>query len=140
MPITVASTLKRVGLSVMLKSETTLREAVGPTEFAIGRQSALDDLNRDIDVAIRKVTEDFGEATVFQLDCSCALGRTSRQASLHTTAEKPPHLLVPIGQWLRAPTLHLLRAEEGRPNRTHDCGRPPTRRPISTMGLPNGHG
>ena len=100
---TVGSTLKRIGLSAMLTAETRLSEAVGPTEFAIGRKSAIEDLNRDIDAAIHKVAEEFGRAIVVHFDCSRAFNRASRQASLHNIAEQLPLLLVPIGQWLRAP-------------------------------------
>ena len=72
----------------MLKAETGLRKAVGPTEFAIGRKSAIEDLKRDIDAAIHKITEAYGRAAVFQLDCSCALNRTFGQARLQNLAEK----------------------------------------------------
>ena len=50
-PITVGSTLIRIGLSAMLKAEPGLTKAVGPTELAIGRKSAIEDLKRGIDAA-----------------------------------------------------------------------------------------
>jgi hypothetical protein len=62
----------------MLNAEPDLNKAVGPTEFAIGRIFAIEDLKRDIDAATHKITEDFGRAIVFQFDCSCAFDRTSR--------------------------------------------------------------
>ena len=59
--------------------------------------------------------EEHGEAIVFQLDCSCAFNRTSRQAALRNLEERLPHLLTPIGQWLRLPMTHILRTDEGNP-------------------------
>ena len=114
-PITVGTTLKRISLSATLKAETNLKETVGETEFAIGRKSAIEDLKRDIDAAIEKVKEEHGKAIVFQLDCSCAFNRTSRQAALRNLEERLPHLLTPIGQWLRLPMTHILRTDEGEP-------------------------
>ena len=114
-PITVGTTLKRISLSAILKAGTNLKETVGETEFATGRTSAIEDLNRGIDAAIEKVREEHGEAIVFQLDCSCAFNRTSRQAALRNLEERLPHLLTPIGQWLRLPMTHILRTDEGNP-------------------------
>ena len=91
------------------------REAAGLAEVATGRESATEDLKRDIDAATHTMTEDVGRAIVFQRDCSCAFNRTSRQASLQNIAEKLPHLLVPVGQWLRVPMLHILNTEDGYP-------------------------
>ena len=42
-------------------------------------QSAIEDLKKDIDAAIEKTKEEHGKAVVFQLDCSCAVNRTSRK-------------------------------------------------------------
>ena len=52
---------------------------------------------------------------MFQLDCSCAFNRTSRQVALSNLAERAPHLLTPIGQWLRLPMTHILSTEGGNP-------------------------
>ena len=112
-PITVGATLKRISLSATLKAETNPKETVGETEFAIGRRPAIEDLKRDIDAAIDKVQEEHGKAVVSQLDCSCAFNRTSRQAALKNLEERLPHLLTPIGQWLRLPMTHILRTDEG---------------------------
>ena len=93
------STLKRIGLSATMNAETRLSEAVGPAELAIGCKPAI------VDAAIHKVTEEFGGAVVSQLDCSCVF----------SIAENLPHLLVPVGQWLRALMRRILRTEEGDP-------------------------
>ena len=81
----------------MLKAEPDLKRAVGPPEFAIGRKSAIEDLKRGIEAAIAQVREEHGSAIVFQLDCSCAFNRTSRQAALRNLEERLPHLLTPSG-------------------------------------------
>ena len=86
-----------------------------PSEFARGRKSAIEDLKRDIDAATHNITEDFGRAVVFQLDCSSTLNRTSRLESLRNIADKLPHLLVSVGHWLRVPMVHILKTEEGDP-------------------------
>ena len=114
-PIAVGTSLKRIALSATLKAETNLEETVGETEYAIGRTSAIEDLERGIDAATEKVTEEHGTAIVFQLDCSCAFIRTTRQAALRNLEERLPHLLTPIGQWLRLPMTHILRTDEGEP-------------------------
>ena len=126
-PITVGTTLKRLALSAIRKKETNLKEIVGETEYAIGRKSAIEDLKKDIDAAIEKVKEEHGAAVVFQLGCSCAFNRTSRQVALSNLAERAPHLLTPIGQWLRLPMTHILRTEEGEPVEI-----------VTTDGLPQG--
>ena len=51
-PIMVGVTIKRVAVSAMLRAEIGLRQAVGPTESAIGRKSAIEDLSRGTDAAI----------------------------------------------------------------------------------------
>ena len=66
-------------------------------------------------------------AVVFQLGCSCAFNRTSRQVALSNLAERAPHLLTPIGQWLRLPMTHILLTEEGEPVEI-----------VTTDGLPQG--
>jgi hypothetical protein len=72
-----------------------LKETAGETEFATGRTSAIEDLKRDIEVAIEKVREEHGEAIVFQLGCSCAVNRTSRQAALRNLEARLPHRRTP---------------------------------------------
>jgi hypothetical protein len=121
-PITVGATLKRLALSAVLKKEPNLKGLVGRAEYAIGRKAAIEDLEKDIDAAIDTIKEEHGRAVVFQLDCSCAFNRTSRQAALSNLAERAPHLLTPIGQWLRLPMLHILNSEDGSPVEivTHD--------------------
>ena len=57
--------------------------------------------------------EERGETVVLQLDCSCALNRTSRQAAMKNLEERLPRLLTPVGQWLRLPMTHILRTDEG---------------------------
>ena len=114
-PITVGTTLKRISLSAILEAETNLTEAVGATEFAIGRKSAIEDLNSDIEAAIVQVREEHGSAIVPQLDCSRAFNRASRQAALRSLGERLPHLLTPIGRCLRLPMNHILRTDEGDP-------------------------
>jgi hypothetical protein len=89
-PITVGTTLKRFALSTMIKCEKHLRELVGESEFAIGRKSAIEDMKRSIDAAIDKVTQNYGKAVVFQLDCSCAFNRAPRQTCLTKLEERPP--------------------------------------------------
>ena len=126
-PITVGATLERISLSAMLKAETNLKETVGETEFAIGSNPAIEDQKRDIDAAIDKVKEEHGEAIVLQLDCSCAFNRASRQATLRNLEERLPHLLTPIGQWLRLPVSHILRTDEGDPTEV-----------VTLDGLPHG--
>ena len=56
-PITVGATLKRRGLSAVLRNETNLKDVVGQTEYATGRKSAIEDLNKDIDAAIDKIKQ-----------------------------------------------------------------------------------
>ena len=114
-PITVGTTLTRISLSATLTAKTNLKDIVGDTEFAIGRISATEDLGRGIGAAIEKVKAERGKANVFQLGCSCAFNRTSRQAALRNLEERLPHLLTPIGQWLRLPMTHILRTDEGEP-------------------------
>ena len=92
-----------------------MKETVGETVFAIGRKSAIEDLERGIVASIAKAKEDHGNAVVFQLDCSCAFSHTSRQAALRHLEERRPHLLTPLGQWLRLPMTHILRTDEGDP-------------------------
>ena len=53
-PNTVGSTHRGFGRSAVLKAETRLSEAVGPTEFAIGRKSAMYDLQ---EIATRRSTK-----------------------------------------------------------------------------------
>ena len=100
---------------------------MGDTEYAIGRKAAIEDLKKDIDAAIERVKEEQGAAVVFQLDCSCAFNRTSRQVALSNLAERAPHLLTPIGQWLRLPMTHIILTEEGEPVEI-----------VTTDGLPQG--
>ena len=100
---------------------------VGESEFAIGRKSAIEDMKRSIDVAIDKVTQNYGKAVVFQLDCSCAFNRAPRQTCLIKLEETAPHLLAPIGQWLTTPMTHILKRDEGI-----------TETIITTYGLPHG--
>ena len=81
-PITVGATLTRFALSAMITCAQHLEELVGESEFAIRRKSAIDDMKRSIDNAIDKVTQTYGKAVVFQLDCSCAFNRAHRQTCL----------------------------------------------------------
>ena len=127
-------------LSATLKKETNLKEIVGDTEYALGRKSAIKDLKKDIDASIEKVKEEQGAAVVFQLDCSCAFNRTSRQVALSNLAERAPHLLTPIGQWLRLPMTHILLTEAGEPAEIVTTDGLPPRLPIGTPGLLLGNG
>ena len=104
-----------------------LRELVGESEVAIGRKSAIEDMERSIDAAIGKVTQAYGTAVVFQLDCSCAVNRAPRQTCLTKLEETAPHLLIPIGQWLTTPMTHILKRDDGE-----------TETIITTDGLPQG--
>ena len=53
-PITIGATIKRFGLSAILKADKSIQKAVSPQEFAIGRKAALEDLKRTVDAAIAK--------------------------------------------------------------------------------------
>ena len=86
---------------------------MGESEFAIGRKSAIEDMKRSIDAAIDKVTQNYGKAVVFQLDCSCAFNRAPRQTCLTKLEETATRLLAPIGQWLTTPMTHILIRDDG---------------------------
>ena len=68
----------------MIKCEKGLKELVGESEVAIGRKPAIEDMKQSIDATIDKVTQTYGKAVVFQLDCSCAFNRAPRNMSLET--------------------------------------------------------
>jgi hypothetical protein len=112
-PITIGATIRRFGLSAILKVEKSIQKTVSPQEFAIGRKAALEDLKRTVDTAIAKTQEEHGRAVVFQLDCSCAFNRVARQTALLDLKERAPHLMVPLGQWLTQPMTHIVKKEDG---------------------------
>jgi hypothetical protein len=60
-PITIGATIKRFGLSAILKTEQNLQQTVCPQEFAIGRKAALEDLKRTVDAAIAKTQVNTGK-------------------------------------------------------------------------------
>ena len=91
-PITVAGMLKRFALASLLRSDKSLQEHVGKNEYAIGRKAALETLRRDIDIALQEVSQHYGNATAFQLDCSCAFNRMPRECAVEGLRRHTPQI------------------------------------------------